>query len=313
MNELRQFISAGQCPWCEKKKHFINIAAHTFQAHGIYADELREMAGLNRSRSVCDPDYSEACRERVSRRPSDEIARCLAAGRTKEVQLRTNKTRSEGLRPEGRENFIKDRSRPERKEAFIQTINSPNVLLKRKIKAQNRRPEVVEAQTVRIQQAYTRWSLTVTPEERKESRKRAYQTWIRNTSQEHVDQHFNNMRKMIPHDAQVKGAAAAAKVIPVYHANPEWKARWRANMMAAYLKKAKVPRTEWPTIKQRFQNGETPQQIATDYKVTHNYISKILRKITQEASPHFLEDLETNHNWDYWMKYFQKRMETNEV
>lgn len=60
---VRLFIEAQLCPWCEEGPYKI-LASHTHRAHGISADELRELAGVTKTTSICDPDHSENCRER---------------------------------------------------------------------------------------------------------------------------------------------------------------------------------------------------------------------------------------------------------
>jgi hypothetical protein len=42
---LRAHIQAQSCPWCGRGG-LRPLASHTIRAHGIYAHELRELAGL---------------------------------------------------------------------------------------------------------------------------------------------------------------------------------------------------------------------------------------------------------------------------
>jgi transposase len=60
-------IEAQMCPWCGAGPYKV-LAAHTNKAHGIDRSELRKLAGLSQSASICAPDYSEDRREAVSKR-----------------------------------------------------------------------------------------------------------------------------------------------------------------------------------------------------------------------------------------------------
>ena len=55
---LRDFIFAGQCPICLNGKSYRCLANHTQPKHNISGFQLREMAGLNITTSICDPSYS---------------------------------------------------------------------------------------------------------------------------------------------------------------------------------------------------------------------------------------------------------------
>jgi len=234
IDKLRQFISAGQCPWCDNHHSYIVLARHTNHAHGISAYELREMAGLNRYSSICDPDYSDKMRQIVKSRPAELQDRILKLGRTPEVAAQ----RDFKLRPEGRTNQLTWLLSPQRIEMSVVAMHTPEARAKMRLASRNCSPEIVKQRTERVLQGHIQWIATHTKEERSENRKHAYQTWIKNTSQEYVDEHFTNMRKMIPHDAQVKGAQAAAKVMPLYHADSEWKRRWWINFQAGMRRRA---------------------------------------------------------------------------
>lgn len=55
---VRKYVEAGVCPWCGKGPWKM-LAGHVAKAHGVDRFELRELAGLLRGASVCDPAYSE--------------------------------------------------------------------------------------------------------------------------------------------------------------------------------------------------------------------------------------------------------------
>lgn len=66
---LREAIEAGKCPWCGRGPYKV-LATHTARSHGIGASELRELAGMKKRASICDPDHSQHCRELLVERPS---------------------------------------------------------------------------------------------------------------------------------------------------------------------------------------------------------------------------------------------------
>jgi hypothetical protein len=55
---LREHIEAQRCPWCGRDG-LRSLSNHTVRAHQIYADELRELAGLGRDTPLCSFDLSE--------------------------------------------------------------------------------------------------------------------------------------------------------------------------------------------------------------------------------------------------------------
>lgn len=59
----REFIKSQTCPWCGEGPYKI-LAGHTWRAHGVSGEELREMAGLTKCASICDQQVSE---EKASR------------------------------------------------------------------------------------------------------------------------------------------------------------------------------------------------------------------------------------------------------
>lgn len=64
--ELRECIEAQRCPWCGRKG-LRSLANHTVRAHEVYADELRELAGLPPDAPLCSPELSECHRELARR------------------------------------------------------------------------------------------------------------------------------------------------------------------------------------------------------------------------------------------------------
>lgn len=60
--ELRACIEAQRCPWCDREG-LRSLASHTVRVHEVYADELRELAGLPPNTPLCSPELSECHRE----------------------------------------------------------------------------------------------------------------------------------------------------------------------------------------------------------------------------------------------------------
>jgi hypothetical protein len=61
-DRLREGIQAQRCPWCDRGG-LRSLANHTVLAHGVYADELRELAGLAPGTPLCSQGLSERHRE----------------------------------------------------------------------------------------------------------------------------------------------------------------------------------------------------------------------------------------------------------
>jgi hypothetical protein len=59
---LRECVEAQRCPWCDREG-LRSLANHTVLAHGVYAHELRELAGLAPDTPLCSHGLSERHRE----------------------------------------------------------------------------------------------------------------------------------------------------------------------------------------------------------------------------------------------------------
>lgn len=64
---IRNFIDSQICPWCGGGPYKV-LAMHTSNRHGVSGDELRYMAGLPKSASICSPEVSEQSRESLVNR-----------------------------------------------------------------------------------------------------------------------------------------------------------------------------------------------------------------------------------------------------
>jgi hypothetical protein len=60
--ELRACIEDQRCPWCDRSD-LRSLSSHTVRAHGVYAHELRELAGLAPAVPLCAPSLSDCHRQ----------------------------------------------------------------------------------------------------------------------------------------------------------------------------------------------------------------------------------------------------------
>lgn len=75
---IRAAITAQTCPWCTRGP-FMILAGHTHRAHGVSAAELRDLAGLTKTASICAPDHSATVAARGRGRPLPPVAYQRAA------------------------------------------------------------------------------------------------------------------------------------------------------------------------------------------------------------------------------------------
>lgn len=64
---MQEVLASGHCPVCLAGP-FVVPAMHVARVHGIDRFALREMIGVTRGSSICDPDYSEDRREHARAR-----------------------------------------------------------------------------------------------------------------------------------------------------------------------------------------------------------------------------------------------------
>lgn len=62
---LREYIKALVCWWCGKGP-WKSLAIHTRKSHGVSAANIREMAGLFKYTSICDPSFATELAARES-------------------------------------------------------------------------------------------------------------------------------------------------------------------------------------------------------------------------------------------------------
>lgn len=94
---IREFISAGSCPWCGSGP-YDNLAMHTNRGHGITARELRELAGLTSRGRLCSPALSAKARENLERREDREEISARGTERAVEVHAHRIASRAQRTR-----------------------------------------------------------------------------------------------------------------------------------------------------------------------------------------------------------------------
>lgn len=51
-------VKAGMCPFCAAGP-FVIVAAHVSRTHGVTVEDFRDLLGIKKRESICDPAYSE--------------------------------------------------------------------------------------------------------------------------------------------------------------------------------------------------------------------------------------------------------------
>lgn len=75
---------AGKCPWCGRGPYRL-LAGHTNKSHGIDKYELRDLAGVAYSTSICDPELAEELSKNSKRRGSGGVI--ASAGPRKQARI----------------------------------------------------------------------------------------------------------------------------------------------------------------------------------------------------------------------------------
>ena len=81
--DLIEYIRLQKCPYCDDKRTFRCLAAHTSHVHGVTGYELREQAGLNRSASICSLEHAQIMRGNALSRDQEMLVEQLTRGRAK--------------------------------------------------------------------------------------------------------------------------------------------------------------------------------------------------------------------------------------
>lgn len=101
--QIRAGIEAQVCPWCGNGPFKI-LALHTTRLHGVDRFQLRDLAGLTYSASICAPEVAETRREIVRRSgrvlvsPGKGVKRNLSAAAKEIARRKLDAARSEEQR-----------------------------------------------------------------------------------------------------------------------------------------------------------------------------------------------------------------------
>lgn len=139
--EARRAISNGECPFCGKP--FKNIAGHTNRTHGVDSFELKEIAGIPKSRAACSEEYSETLSERSKREfrenplraqnliasPNAKSRSFSEAGRRVQMEKLAKARAAQDVIAMGRENTLRRRAQTaHRDEAILSAYKSGSTL-----------------------------------------------------------------------------------------------------------------------------------------------------------------------------------------
>jgi hypothetical protein len=178
----------------------------------------------------------------------------------KPMTLEQVKNRDMSRRPETIERIKAASNTPERK-AIFKKVCSKITKEMRSQSQKNVTPEVAEVRTRRILAAH----------------KAVLSDPIK--KQKYVESILDNRKPMTPEQYQAAGIAAE-KANKINRQNPEWR-EWDINRMRegnAASGRMKVPRTDYPSIISRRNNGETYTSIAKDYGCDPVFIRAIVVK-----------------------------------
>jgi len=239
---LRRYITVGQCPWCERKKSFKVLALHTYQVHGISGYELRELAGLNRGTSICDPDYS--AKLSVLQRAKLEAGKNLNFTAYNRGQIAS--FREKGLRPEGQKNWRTVARTSKRQQVF------------KKAMAKVDRKEV---------------ALQVPAEVRQEIARKGGLALANQRGPKGVKLAMAHAREFItPEVKRIQTEHAATTMNKKYRSDPEWCERWRARLKEGNQRRKKLSDSDRVAVVEKHDEGMPQAKIAAEYSVSSSLI-----------------------------------------
>lgn len=240
--KLRRYISAGQCPWCKSGMTFKILALHTYLIHGISGYKLRELAGLNRSTSICDPDHSANLSMLQKLK--------LEAGKNPNFidydRSQIASFRERGLRPEGQENWSATARTPERRCVFKEAMAKVN------------RKEVASR---------------VPKEVRQEKARKAGLALAKQRGPEGVKLAMAHARELItPEAKRIRIEHATDTMNAKYRSDPEWCERWRARLKEGNQQRRKLSDSDGIAVIDKHNEGRPQIEIAAEYGVSSSLI-----------------------------------------
>lgn len=265
--EYRRYIQDGRCPFCQSLRRYRSLASHTVVRHGVTAYELRELAGVGYSASICSEEYS---RERSVHQSClvgllPHIAKALEDGRHIKKGKRNLKLTIEERRPLVTEHIKSDRNRPERKAAFRNLIGSSVVQAKIKKAAQSRSPSIQAAQTHRIIKAHADWMKRVGKE--------IVSSTVRSGFTKYVARVGIN-------EATRQRKLASLMSVPAlrnFHADKVEHEIWLTHVRQSAARRAKIPKELYPVIASRKLSGEKSEDLTLEFNVDRSFLDRIVR------------------------------------
>jgi hypothetical protein len=233
--EIRLGITQQKCPFCHNPRSFRELAQHTYHMHGISAYDLREMAGLNRGESICDPIFSAECAERS---PNSEAF--LKFDRSVIASIRETEER-----PQARESRLRFANSPEHIVAFREAIKNVD------FKAIAQR---------------------VPPEVRKGCSRLGFRALRKKYGDEQIKKWMLEARSKRTPESETKRIEHAQKTMRTYWDNPLWRMKWRKAVSQGARKHAKISSDQHPSIRERVKRGESLSVISQEYGVSKSLI-----------------------------------------
>lgn len=246
MEELKRYIEAQQCPWCNDNAIYTILSIHTCVWHGISAYDLRLLSGLNRSSQICDPDFgakrSDMHKKLVkNNKPFLDFDRHIFSG-----------VKKPELRIEGHINHSIAQSTPEAKARSAINIRKVD------------RQKVLNS---------------IPMDKRKEMGKVMYAA---NLAKHGIDAIRNNMRRAVTFQTteskKIARELAKETMKNTFWNNPQKREAWKATLQNIPRKNRKITGTQKLEIKKLILNGVPYSEIAKQYNCSRSLISYLKNK-----------------------------------
>lgn len=261
---LNEYIEACQCPWCNDGRKWRSLAAHCSHFHSISAAELREMAGLNRGTSICDPELHVMRREQMKAKYADNNGRppSLNAFDVKPPGYSNHPP----MRPEGKRNQLawlcSERQITQMKAAFGTPARQAKKLYKQ------------------------RHMPTTLKKKLGEQVKRGLHTWLSTHTKEEI--HAKRLQaglivkeKLGPNHYIEMSNLGRAKQRELEATNPEWVELRRAKLRNAFPRKINTEMALM--LKKRHDAGESTRLLAQEFGFRRRTIDRAFSRLREEV------------------------------
>mgnify|MGYP001588210353 CR=1 FL=1 len=252
IDEVKEYISRGQCPFCKSPKVYKCLSNHTCPKHGISASKLREMFGLNITTSTCTSELSQIRSENRKKLPL-EI-------RIKNLKEFWGCNRGEkGEYP--RQELLENRRKYARTEKHISIFKDRMSKVSHEIRSaisSNRSPEVRKIISLKSSQR--------AKELKDMMGEIAYKERMRKMSSQQ------------PYKDKVKGCKAMREALKEKWGDPEFKKNWMKQQRLSRKKWMKLPYEKVSQVIEQYNKGKSQKELAKEYKVSKSRISQIIIK-----------------------------------